>query len=225
MRLPGRSDGRALDADLIQLSDLLAQKENLLQTEIEEQAEKHRKWNLNHVDLTRGPLSPVTGQETSFRPAQAQYSPYLMTPPSSVTSESFDHASPILEKPEPFGFPFRCSSPPEEEPRGQPAYRRRIGRGGRLWIDRKGMSVVAKGVDNGTEDRWKYDQDDEDEQPIYELDPFDTKALKFRATIPFPQHLHQRAVVARPSGNSPNNPRVIAAPQPQPQPTQPPAAN
>lgn len=219
MRLPGRSDGRALDADLIQLSDLIAQKENLLQAEIEEQAEKHRKWNLNHVDLTRGPLSPVNGQETSFRPAKAKTS-YLMTPPSSVTSESFDQASPILEKPEPFGFQYRSASPAEEEPRGQPAYRRRIGRGGRLWIDRKGMSGVIKGADNGTSDRWKYDQDDDDEQPSYELDPYDTKALKFRATIPFPSHLQQqRAVGARPNGNSPNNTRAIAAPQPPPPPT------
>ena len=223
MRLPGRSDGRALDADLVQLSDLLAQKETLLLAEMEEQAEKHRKWNLNHVDLTKGPLPPVTGQETSFRPATAKYH-YLMTPPSSVTSESFDNASPILDKPEPFSFNYRSFSPPEEEPRGQPAYRRRIGRGGRLWIDRKGMNSVAKGVENGTSDRWKYDQDDDDEPPTYELDPYDLKALKFRATIPFPPHLQQqqRAATGRATVTSPNNSRAIAAPQPQPQP--PPAA-
>jgi len=171
-RLPGRSDGRPLDADLILLSDILAQKENMLQTEMEEKAQQHRKWNQNHVDLTREPLSPVQGQgpDTGFRPATAQYQ-YLMTPPSSVTSESFDQHSPsqeIQENPEPFTF-RSLSPPPEDEPQGQPAYRRRIGRCGRLWIDRRGMSSAIKVVDDGASDRWKYDQDDDDEQPIYEL--------------------------------------------------------
>jgi enhancer of polycomb-like protein len=218
LRLPGRSDGRPLDADLILLSDLLAQKENLLQMEIEDKAEAHRKWNINYVDLTREPLSPAGGQETSFRPATAQYQ-YLMTPPSSVTSESFDQSSPIQEKSESFTFRY-SSPPPEDEPRGQPAYRRRIGRCGRLWIDRRGMSGVTKGADDGTSDRWKYDQDDDDEQPVYELDPHDLKALRFRATIPFPAHLYpqrsQAVQNARATGGSPTNNRAIAAAQ-QPQ--------
>merc|ERR1712093_115575 len=157
MRFQGRPDGKVLDADLILLSDIMAQKENALQVEIEEKAQQHRKWNLGHVDLTRQPLSPVHGQgsEMGFRPATAQYQ-YLMTPPSSVTSESFDHPSPAQEMPEPFSF--RYGSPPEEdEPRGQPAYRRRIGRGGRLWIDRRGMTAPQKGVDTEISDRWKYD--------------------------------------------------------------------
>jgi enhancer of polycomb-like protein len=221
LRLPGRSDGRPIDADLILLSDVIAQKENMLQLEIEEKAQQHRKWNQGHVDLTREPLSPIDGQglETGFRPATAQYQ-YLMTPPSSVTSESFDQPSPTQEKSEP--FTFRYSSPPEEDqPQGQPAYRRRIGRNGRLWIDRRGMPSTAKGLDESVSDRWKYDQDDDDEQSVYELDPYDTKALRFRATIPFPPHLYPQrsrqengsAQLARPPGGSPTNNRTIAAAQ------------
>jgi enhancer of polycomb-like protein len=221
MRIPGRSDGRPLDADLILLTDLLEQKENILQLEIEEKAQQHRKWNQGHVDLTREPLSPIDrqGLETGFRPATAQYQ-YLMTPPSSVTSESFDQPSPIQENPEP--SVFRHNSPPEEDqPQGQPAYRRRIGRNGRLWIDRRGMSSKAKCIDESGSDRWKYDQDDDDEQAVYELDPYDTKALRFRATIPFPTHLlPQRtrqesasAQLARPPGGSPANNRTVAATQ------------
>jgi enhancer of polycomb-like protein len=221
LRIPGRSDGRPLDADLILLTDLLAQKENMLHVEIEEKAAQHRKWNQGHVDLTREPLSPVDrqGLETGFRPATAQYQ-YLMTPPSSVTSESFDQPSPIQEKPEP--FLFRHNSPPEEDqPQGQPAYRRRIGRNGRLWIDRRGMSSKSKFVDESGSDRWRYDQDDDDEQPVYELDPYDTKALRFRATIPLPPHLlPQRgrqdsaaAQLTRPIGTSPANNRATAATQ------------
>lgn len=227
LRIPGRSDGRPLDADLILLEDLLAQKENMLRNEIEEKAAQHKKWNQGHVDLTREPLSPLDGQglETGFRPATAQYQ-YLMTPPSSVTSESFDQPSPTQEKAEPFGF--RYNSPPEEDkPQGQPAYRRRIGRNGRLWIDRRGMSSVAKAAEDSGSDRWKYDQDDDDEQAVYELDPYDTKALRFRATIPFPTHLWPQrtrqesgaAQVARPPGVSPANNRAVAGTQQQRAPT------
>ncbi|TVY55435.1 Enhancer of polycomb-like protein 1 [Lachnellula cervina] len=212
LRLPGRSDGRPLEADLIQLSERLAEKENMLQKEIEEKTQQHRRWNQGHVDLTRDPLSPANGHgpETGFRPATAQYQ-YLMTPPSSVTSESFDHPSPAQEKQE--SFAFRYSSPPEEEPRGQPAYRRRIGRGGRLWIDRRGMSSAIKNDENMS-DRWKYDQDDEEEQPVYEMDPHDTNALRFRATIPFPPHFYpqhgRQDNRPRAPGPNPANSRAIA---------------
>lgn len=188
--MPGRSDGRPLDADLQLLSDVIAEKENRLQQEIEEKVSQHRRWNKDHIDLTREPLAPVDGHgpEAGFRPATAQYQ-YLMTPPSSVDSEFFDQPSPVPDKP-PESFTYRYSSPPEEdEARGQPAYRRRIGRGGRLWIDRRGMPSASKTVNEDNSDRWRYDQDDDGEQPVYEMDPYDTKALRFRATIPFPPHL------------------------------------
>jgi enhancer of polycomb-like protein len=228
LRLPGRSDGRPVDADLILLSEMLAQKENRLRLEIEEKAQQHRKWNMGYVDLTREPLSPVSGQgpDTGFRPATAQYQ-YLMTPPSSVTSESFDHpSSPTHEKSDP--FTFRYSSPPEEDLHaGQPAYRRRIGRGGRLWIDRRGMPSAGRNVDTTGSDRWKYDQDDDDVQPVYEMDPYDTKALRFRASIPFPQHLlpqrtrqeERSAIMARNAAQTQQQQaQQQAQPQPQPQP-------
>jgi enhancer of polycomb-like protein len=50
---------------------------------------------------------------------------------------------------------------------------------------------------------------------VYELDPYDLKALKFRATIPLPPHLHLRGLGQnpRPNSHSPNNPRAIAPPQ------------
>jgi enhancer of polycomb-like protein len=195
---------------------VIAQKENLLRAEIEDKAEQHRKWNINHIDLTREPLSPVSGQgpDTGFRPATAQYQ-YLMTPPSSVTSESFDHPSPSQEAPEPVVARYNSPLEEEEARHGQPAYRRRIGRGGRLWIDRRGMSS-SQALDSITSDRWKYDQDDDDEQPVYEVDPWETKALKFRASIPFPPHLlpqrsRQEAALARVGPVNPANARAIAA--------------
>lgn len=177
-----RPDGRPIDADLALLSDIQVQKENLLQMEIDQKVQQHQRWNQNHIDLTREPLSPVRGQgkESSFRLATAQY---LMTPPASVSSESSDHHSPSEEKDD--ALVFRFTSPPEErESRGQPGYRRRIGRLGRLWIDRRGLPSPTKEMDEATFDRWKYDNDDDDEPFVYEIDPYDTKAIKFRATIP-----------------------------------------
>jgi len=167
----------------------------------------------------------VPGREagSGFRTATAHYQ-YLMTPPSSVTSESFDHPSPSQQdKSEP--VTVRYSTPPEEnEHRGQPAYRRRIGRGGRLWIDRRGMSNADKSIENNQSDRWKYDQDDDDEgQQVYEVDPYDTKALRFRSTIPLSTHLYPQR--ARPddrlfqsrqtsNGDSPISNRPNQPPQP-----------
>ena len=222
LRLPGRPDGRPLDADLVLLSDLQAQKENMLQSEIAEKSKQHEIWNSGFEDLTREPLSPVSQvAQTGFRSARAQQ---LMTPPSSVTSDSFDQLSPAQEKPEP-SF-FRYSSPPEEdEPHGQPAYRRRMGRNNRLWIDRRGMQPVTKRqcleeddtLSEIVADRYKYDDDDDDEQPVYEMDPYDTQAIRFRATIPFPAHLIPQRVrqesvqQARANGPSPTNNRSIAA--------------
>jgi enhancer of polycomb-like protein len=183
LRLPVRPDGRPLEADLTLLSDLLAQKENLLQAEIDQKIQQHQRWNQNHIDLTREPLSPVRSEDKNagFRSATAQY---LLTPPASVSSESSDPLSPVHEKDEAASFHFASSSE-EVEIQEKPAYRRRIGRLGRLWIDRRGLPLPAKKMNESIVDRWKYDHDDDDEQPVvYEVDPYDTKAIKFRATIP-----------------------------------------
>ncbi len=125
----------------------------------------------------------------------------------------------MQEKPDP--LTTRHSSPPEDdEPHAQASYRRRIGRGGLLWVDRRYVKVATRALESSVSDRWKYDQDDDDDQPVYEVDPYDTKALKFRSTIPLPPHLAQRSrsdgsvQQARPGGQ-----RAITAVQPPPQPT------
>lgn len=223
VRMPGRSDGRLVDADLILLSDLQERKENLVRAELEEKARQHREWNSKHIDLTRGPLSPIQSQgfETGFRHAMAQYQ--VATPPASVRSgsESFDHPSPAEEESEPVRKRMRYGTPPEDdEPRRHQSYRRRIGRGGRLWVDRRGMAPLMKEMDPAVSDRWKYDSDDDSEQPVYEIDPYNTNALRFRATIPLPAHTARReekgekgTQQARPNGSSPANRPAIAAAQ------------
>ncbi|ROT40830.1 hypothetical protein SODALDRAFT_330561 [Sodiomyces alkalinus F11] len=236
VRVASRPDGRSMDADLVQLADRLAAKDNELRADVEQKVQTHRKWNQNHIDLTRDPLSPVReqGMELSFRPAKAQY---LMTPPASTSSDSEamdldEEPAPVPDRRELPIFRFTAGgggggggsmaggkhAPPSTK---QPAFRRRIGRLNRLWIDRRGITTPPR--DDETSDRWKYDQDDDEEQPVYEIDPFDTRALKFRATIPlspfiFPRrHVGQEGMVnGHLAGGRP------ALPQP-PQPPHPPA--
>ncbi|EGS17446.1 putative enhancer of polycomb protein [Thermochaetoides thermophila DSM 1495] len=207
------SDGRPPEQDLALLSDRLAEKENELRADIEKKVQSHSEWNRHHVDLTRGPLSPVRGPqpEVSFRPAKTQY---LMTPPASTSSEE-EPMKMDLDKPEfpPHVFQFRGVSQPEqmaEHRPAYPAYRRRIGRLNRLWIDRRGLASPPHDINPEVADRWKYDQssDDEDEPPQYEVDPFDTRALKFRASIPLPSWLTARVALGpRPSLLPPGHPQ------------------
>lgn len=194
LRLPVGPTGRPVEADLTLLADKLAEKENELRNDIEMKIQNHRNWNKNHVDLTRDPLQPVKGQsvESSFRPAKTQY---LMTPPASASGESMEEPTPMdLDQPAAAPiFQFRGVPQDEVSSANPPAFRRRIGRLNRLWIDRRGLASPPREADGEYSDRWKYDQDDsDDDQPVYEVDPFDTRALKFRATIPLSQYEERR---------------------------------
>jgi enhancer of polycomb-like protein len=173
------------------LVDQLAQKENELREEIESKVQNHRRWNQNHIDLTRDPLSPVKeqGTELKFRPAKTQY---LMTPPASISSEEMDvdevaAEAMDIDKPQQLPvFQFKAGGVSHDHAQtNQPSFRRRIGRLQRLWIDRRGLATPPRQESSDYSDRWKYDSDDDDvDPPVYELDPYDTRALKFRATIP-----------------------------------------
>ncbi|CAN8095810.1 unnamed protein product [Discula destructiva] len=162
--------------------------------DIELKIQNHHKWNRNHVDLTNKPLTPVRSPSRQpFRAAQAQY---LMTPPaSSASQQSMEEPEPMdLDDPEPApmfhfkGAPVDADDPPKI------AFRRRRGRLGQEWIDRRTVfNALPKEPQDPDmwwrstqeSDRWKYDQDDsEDEQPYYVVDPYDTRSIRFRAQIP-----------------------------------------
>ena len=229
LRVPVRNDGRSMEADLVLLADQLAQKETELRDEIENKVQNHRRWNQNHIDLTTDPLSPVReqGTELKFRPAKTQY---LMTPPASISSEDMDVDEPPAESikvdklPERPAFQFKAGiANSEQVPTNQPSFRRRIGRLQRLWIDRRGMTTPPKQDAGAYSDRWKYDSDsDSDESPVYETDPFDTRALKFRATIPLSPFMFRggrppvptdAASAAAAAGNKALPPSAAAQPQ------------
>ncbi|RKU41948.1 Enhancer of polycomb-like protein 1 [Coniochaeta pulveracea] len=180
---------RPSEFDLPQLADILQQRENELRRDIETKIQNHIGWNKDHVDLTRDPLPPVRGKtpEPSFRPAKTQY---LLTPPASASNESMEEPVAMdLDKPagKPHLYGFRGVAHDENPASQAPSYRRRIGRLNRLWIDRRGLASPPLDADESSvdaiSDRWKYDQDsdEEGEQPMYEVDPFDTQALFYRA--------------------------------------------
>ena len=199
-----RSDGRPAEADLILLSDILADTERQISEQIDLKIAQHQQWNLGHVDLTKAPLTPPMETDTgsTFRTATTEYLP---TPPASISSghsgePATDFGALNPEKSD--SVAVRYASPSYDGPcHSQPSFRRRYGRGGRLWIDRRGMrlpskQVISPPISDGCRFDDGDDDDDEDEVPVYFHDPFDAESMQFRAKL-FPPHLSQAQLQAR----------------------------
>lgn len=185
--MPRRPDGRPAEADLVLLQDVLAEKENETEREINQKIAQHQKWNEGYVDMTRAPLTPPSEESmaSSFRTAVAEYLP---TPPASVSSEYSGDAVAEMGSPsqgKDNSVAVRYASPSYDGPcKSQPSFRRRIGRGGRLMIDRRGMRLQSKeGLDESAVDRFKYDQDEDDEESTYLIDPYDISSMRYRASV------------------------------------------
>jgi enhancer of polycomb-like protein len=146
----------------------------------------HKMSNQNHLDMSLVPLSPVA--ESRFRAAIAP--DYLITPPTS-TSDAMDiddddddgaaHAVVGHARAHHQQHPAVAAG---HQPTNTPRYRRRIGRGGRLWVDRRNLEGRRLPEGSRTADQWRFDcDDDEDEPPVYELDPFSDAAMSWRAMV------------------------------------------
>lgn len=187
MRLgqPRPNHAQTVEMDLPQLESTKAVRDEELMKDIVNKIQNHHNWNRNHVDLTKEPLPPVRSpsRHPPFRTAQAQY---LLTPPaSSASQESMEEPTPMdLDETAPAAvFQFKGAPLYDDDP-PKIAFRRRVGRLNRMWIDRRSQRKTPPGDDRES-DRWKYDQDDsEDERSVYEVDPYDTRCIRFRATIP-----------------------------------------
>lgn len=195
LRLSLRPDGRSAESDLTLLQDTLREKENEIQKEMNTKFAEHRAWLDRHLDLTRTPLSP-TSRQTSTSKFVVAVTEYLPTPPQSEASESprdTGHLHPFGDSqpsdPRDEVVDIRYSSPPESESRTNDAsFRRRIGRGGRLMIDRRGMRLQStEGIDPMVLDRFKFDRDDDDdlddEVPTYAVDPSEKWSMHYRASM------------------------------------------
>ncbi|KAI0021945.1 EPL1-like protein [Xylariomycetidae sp. FL0641] len=195
-----RPDGsRSMEPlDLTLLSDKLAEREQELRNNVEIKVQNHRRWNQGYVDLTAEPLPPAREEkEPSFRPAKMTY---LMTPPASSASDSMEIDEVPLAAPSGPVAPFVFKGVPPEDMHyeGMPLYRRRVGRQGRLHIDRRapkpGLGSPPRETGSLQSDRWKYDQDsdDDDDPDVYLVDSNSLRQMKFRSTIPPPAMMWRR---------------------------------
>ncbi|KAL8975559.1 MAG: hypothetical protein Q9197_000236 [Variospora fuerteventurae] len=186
LRMPQRPDGRFADVDLVLLQTVLADKERQIHEDIEMRIAQQKQRSEGYLDMTRAPLTPPIEESgvSSFRTAVTEYLP---TPPASVTSEHSSELAAetgLTEQVKDQIVKVRYASPSYDGPNGsQPSFRRRIGRGGRLMIDRRGMRVPWKvSLGDTVADRCKFDrEDDEDEILTYDVDPYDIAAMRYRA--------------------------------------------
>ncbi|KKY15811.1 putative histone acetyltransferase complex component epl1 [Phaeomoniella chlamydospora] len=178
--------------DLRMLEDVQAEKEKAIAREIQQNVEKHIKWNEGFVDKTKAPLTPTSdkgfGSESNFRQAMPA-TEYLPTPPASVSEEAADLESPSHKNPPPSQeppYPFRYATPPADDAsQMMPSFRRRVGRGGRLMFDRRMPSRPKEHneEDDNLFDRYKYDSDDDDEEDVIEIDPHDIQIMAHKAYL------------------------------------------
>jgi enhancer of polycomb-like protein len=213
LRLPIRPDGFAMEITLPLLSARIEDRDKDLVKDVEVKIENHRKWNKNHVDVTREPMSPVQTpvEKPGFRRAQT----YLITPPTSASDDSLEEPTEMqLDQPAPPAiFQFRGLGESDVRMTLAPSFRRRIGRLNRTWIDRRGLASPRCDSTGDVSDRWKYDRDSDDDEdpPIYEVDPFDTRALRFRASIPLTQSLVRRPGPAENPASGPAHPNGVVS--------------
>jgi enhancer of polycomb-like protein len=209
----------------VQLADLIAEKENEIEREIKTKISQHQRWNENYVDRTRFPLTPPLEENfnPSFRPAITEYLP---TPPASHSSHhSADQAKPAFDSSgnDPKKPPHKRQNTQETSPpnpstavtvryatpptlqgprRGQIAFRRRFGRGGRQLIDRRKMHPSKDQLPFRLAERFKYDRDDDegdDDENIatFPIDPYNISSMRYRAAIAGTHQHHAQAQAQR----------------------------
>jgi len=219
--LSARSDSRFPESDLVQLHEDKARKQNEIDHMITESMTKHRSWNNEWVDRTWRPITPPlenpTGGRNPFRDAVTKFLP---TPPESVSEGEDANMMDGGRTPNPYEkdnktkLPIRFESPPVElgSAHGmtlrRPSYRRRQGRGGRLFIDRRGLKrpqvddeehftrskrlrleeegfshplmSPPSAAEERERDRAAYDIDSDEDADIYRTDPYDDWNIRYR---------------------------------------------
>ncbi|OOF91136.1 hypothetical protein ASPCADRAFT_211418 [Aspergillus carbonarius ITEM 5010] len=197
LRMPPKAGTQAAE-DLQLLEDVQAEKENDILRDIKQNITKHIKWNEGYVDFTRAPLSPSPDRmfDSAFRPA---ITTQLPTPPSSDSSENMlestldtTSALALRDKLAPHAMEL------SEDTSKMPSFRRRIGRGGRLWIDRRKLASRCRvEMDPWKADRFKYDQEDSDDDLDFERDQYDIQIMQHRAIMAAKARDQQAAAAAQ----------------------------
>jgi enhancer of polycomb-like protein len=187
-----RPDGRLVDSDLVYLEEQQAKRTEAIDSFIEDNLVKHQKWNVGWVDATWRPITPPLEQaaaKSDFRTVFTESQ--LPTPPASVSDEEGADAMAIeklSKQPEPRrSARIRFATPPEDVPfQDQSRFRRRIGRGGRVMIDRRGVKrqkIEDDQIDDRVSDRWKFAGDSSEDEQVYPVDWTDNLHIRYRIMI------------------------------------------
>lgn len=187
-----RPDGRLVDSDLVYLEEQQTKKTEAIDGFIEDNLVKHQKWNVGWVDATWRPITPPlepAAAKSDFRTVFTESQ--LPTPPASVSDEegadsmTVDRMNKQVEPRR--SSRIRFATPPEDVPfQDQSRFRRRIGRGGRVMIDRRGLKrqkVDDAEVDERMADRWKFSGDSSEDEQVYPVDWTDTLHIRYRIMI------------------------------------------
>ena len=168
-----RQDGRPPEADLRQLDDLTRAHRQITFKAVLETRARRQAASVGQYDRTLEAINnSLAGEQSTggkkFRAVRSYYLP--SPPPSESPSSSPDSAMHFQEEIKP-KLSFQTTSPYGKRQRDErsppPKFRRRIGRGGRLMVDRRGMKMKPEerdGIQDIVLDRFKYDQDSEEEE-------------------------------------------------------------
>ncbi|KAE8842250.1 hypothetical protein HRS9139_01547 [Pyrenophora teres f. teres] len=185
-----RPDGRLVDGDIVYLEEQQAKRTEAIDSFIEDNLVKHQKWNVGWVDATWRPITPPlepAAAKSDFRTVFTESQ--LPTPPASVSEEEGADAmavAPLSKQPDSRRIArIRFATPPDDVPfQDQSRYRRRIGRGGRMMIDRRGVKrQKTERVDDRLADRWRFAGDSSEDEQTYPVDWTDTLHIRYRMMI------------------------------------------
>ena len=189
MRLPVGRGGT--DDQLKTLEEHQAQKEDMIAKDINNNIEKHIRWNEGFVDKTAFPLSPTSDwsasdQSNEYRRAMPA-TVYLPTPPASVSDEEkqdTDMADVQTGVSDSISqTPFRYASPVDDG-RPMPSFRRRVGRGGRMMIDRR-LPFRSRTALRKSESRFAFDDSDDQlsDDPLEDDQADSVAIMQYRAHL------------------------------------------
>lgn len=197
-----RPDGRLVDSDLVYLEEQQAKRTEAIDSFIEDNLVKHQKWNVGWVDATWRPITPPlepAAAKSDFRTVFTESQ--LPTPPASVSDEGADAMAvePLNKQGEPRrSARIRFATPPDDVPfQDQSRFRRRIGRGGRVMIDRRGVKrqKTDERIDDRLADRWRFSGDSSEDEQVYPVDWTDNLHIRYRIMI---ERQGEKAVAPQP---------------------------
>lgn len=186
-RPPPQINGK-VESDLRNLAEERAKRNAEIKAIIQESMVKHKTWNADWVDRTWRPITPPLEEswpKSSFRTAITDFIP---TPPASTSSEHSqddgDMVNQSFRAEDTGAGASRYASPSSNCRRIRPSYRRRTGRGGRMFIDRRGLQkwprMSGDEIDDRLRERMEMDVDSDEEQSMYETDPYEYWNIRYR---------------------------------------------